>query len=41
MAFYDLNIIISGTCAAFTITVMMVFKQLHATHLSNPSEQVK
>ncbi|EMT71736.1 hypothetical protein FOC4_g10010253 [Fusarium odoratissimum] len=40
MTFYDLNIIISGTCAAFTITVMMVFKQLHAIHLSNTSEQV-
>ncbi|KAM5357182.1 hypothetical protein ACJZ2D_016533 [Fusarium nematophilum] len=41
MTFHHLNIIISGACAAFTITVMMVFKQLHATHLSNPSEQIK
>ncbi|KAI8654182.1 hypothetical protein NCS56_01374800 [Fusarium sp. Ph1] len=41
LSFHQLSTIISGVCAAISICVMLVFKSLHATHLSNPTEQVK
>ncbi|KAF4442354.1 hypothetical protein F53441_11782 [Fusarium austroafricanum] len=41
LSFYQLSMIIGGTCAALTIVIMFITKQMHATHLSNPSEQVK
>lgn len=33
--------IISGACSLIAIVIMLIFKQMHATHLSNPTEQVK
>ncbi|KAJ4256182.1 hypothetical protein NW762_009260 [Fusarium torreyae] len=39
--FYQLSMIIAGACTGVTILIMFTLKQLHATHLSNPSEQVK
>ncbi|VUC26645.1 unnamed protein product, partial [Clonostachys rosea] len=39
--FYHLNMIISGACSLIAIVIMLTFKQMHATHLSNPTEQVK
>ncbi|KAM0430011.1 hypothetical protein ACHAPT_006017 [Fusarium lateritium] len=41
LSFHQLSAIISGVCAAISICVMLMFKQFHATHLSNPTEQVK
>ncbi|KAF4984877.1 hypothetical protein FZEAL_30 [Fusarium zealandicum] len=40
-SFQDLSMIIGGVCAGLSIITMMVFNQLHASHLSNPTEQVK
>uniref|UniRef100_A0A8H7K6X7 Uncharacterized protein n=1 Tax=Bionectria ochroleuca TaxID=29856 RepID=A0A8H7K6X7_BIOOC len=39
--FYHVNMIISGACSLIAIVIMLIFKQMHATHLSNPTEQVK
>ncbi|CAG7563483.1 unnamed protein product [Fusarium equiseti] len=41
LSFYELSMIIAGSCSALSMIVMFTTKQMHATHLSNPSEQVK
>ncbi|RGP73182.1 hypothetical protein FLONG3_6498 [Fusarium longipes] len=41
LTFYELSMIVGGSCSALTMIIMFTCKQLHATHLSNPSEQVK
>ncbi|KAM0234088.1 hypothetical protein ACHAP5_010191 [Fusarium lateritium] len=41
LSFYQLSMIIAGSCSALAMITMFTTKQLHATHLSNPTEQVK
>ncbi|EXL71194.1 hypothetical protein FOPG_13013 [Fusarium oxysporum f. sp. conglutinans race 2 54008] len=41
LSFYQLSMIIGGSFAAFALIVMFFINMMHATHLSNPSEQVK
>ncbi|CAM1501442.1 Fc.00g034260.m01.CDS01 [Cosmosporella sp. VM-42] len=41
MSFHNFNVILSGSCAAFAIITMLAFKQMHATHLLKPNEQIK
>ncbi|KAF5670070.1 hypothetical protein FHETE_4753 [Fusarium heterosporum] len=41
LSFYQLSMIIAGSCSALAMIIMFTCKQLHATHLSNPSEQIK
>ncbi|KAF7562253.1 hypothetical protein G7046_g1881 [Stylonectria norvegica] len=41
MQFQKFNVILSGACTAVAIMIMLTFKQMHATHLLKPNEQVK
>ncbi|KAM0235208.1 hypothetical protein ACHAPO_006005 [Fusarium lateritium] len=41
LSFYQFAMFLGGSCSAVAMITMFTCKQLHATHLSNPSEQVK
>lgn len=41
MSFYHFNMILSGSCAAFSCLVIFILMFMHATHLSKPNEQIK
>ncbi|CAH0057619.1 unnamed protein product [Clonostachys solani] len=40
-SFHEFSMILSGACCGITLLVMVFFTQMHATHLSNPTEQIK
>jgi len=41
LTFYQFNIILSGVCTVVTTVVIFAKMVMHATHMSNPKEQLK
>ncbi|KAJ9148694.1 hypothetical protein NKR23_g5001 [Pleurostoma richardsiae] len=41
LSFYHLNMIVSGACVAFSCLVIFALMIRHATHFSNPNQQLK
>ncbi len=41
MTFYQFSKILTGSIAAFSVVVALLFTLLHATHFSKPNEQFK